>query len=112
MLVVSPPVITVRGRNVATFRRYVGPTRREALEKLNAEVECISRVIVHPTYRGAGLAKRLVLHAVATSPMPVVEALAAMGKMCPFFAAAGLHHAGLFRGHYHYYISQPAEYFR
>ncbi len=115
VLVVSPPVITVRGRNVATFRRYVGPTRREALEKLNAEVECISRVVVHPTYRGVGLAKRLVRHAVATSPMPVVEALAAMGKMCPFFAAAGLHHAGLFRGqsqYYHYYISKSAEYFR
>jgi len=115
VLVVSPPVLTARGRNVATFRRYTGPTRREALRKLNAEVECISRVIVHPTYRGAGLAKRLVRYAVAHSPMPVVEAMAAMGKMCPFFAAAGLHHAGLFRGqsqYYHYYISQPPEFFR
>lgn len=115
VLVVSPPVLTARGRNVATFRRYTGPTRREALQKLNTEVECISRVIVHPTFRGAGLAKRLVRYAVAHSPMPVVEALAAMGKMCPFFAAAGLHHAGLFRGqsqYYHYYISQPPEFFR
>ncbi|MBN1943378.1 MAG: AAA family ATPase [Phycisphaerae bacterium] len=115
LLIVSPPVTTARGRNVATFRRYVGPTRREALAKLNAEVECISRVIVHPTYRGAGLAKRLVRHAVNTSPVPVVEALAAMGKMCPFFAAAGLYHAGLFRGrsqYYHYYLSQPPGFFR
>ncbi|MCD4823970.1 MAG: ATP-binding cassette domain-containing protein [Phycisphaerae bacterium] len=108
VLVVSPPVISVRGRNVATFRRYVGRDRKSALRKLNAEVECISRVIVHPMFRGSGLAVRLVKHAIKTSPMPIVESLAAMGKIHPFFARGGMQLVGLFKGpsqYYQYYIT-------
>ncbi len=109
VLVVSPPVISARGRNVATFRRYVSCDRRAALAKLNAEVETISRVIVHPTFRGCGLAVKLVKHAIKTSPMPIIEALAAMGKIHPFFSRAGMKCAGVFKGpsqYYHYYITK------
>ena len=108
VMVISPPVISVRGRNVATFRRYVDRDRCAALGRLNREVECISRVIVHPSYRGCGLAVRLVKHAINTSPMPIVEALAAMGKIHPFFRRAGMRLVGLFKGptqYYQYYIS-------
>ena len=95
-------------RTLHGIGRYAGPDRRAALGRLNAEVEWISRVIVHPTYRGCGLAVRLVRHALATAPVPVVEALAAMGKIHPFFARAGMQPVGLFRGqsqYYHYYIA-------
>lgn len=90
VLVVSPPLLAVRGRNVATGGRYSGRDRREATGRLNREMECISRVIVHPTYRGSGLAERLVLHALATAETPLVEALAAMGRVHPFFERAGM----------------------
>ena len=90
VLVVSPPVFNVRGRNLATGGRYAGPDRRAALAALNAEVECISRVIVHPVYRGCGLAVRLVRRAIAEARTPMVEALAAMGTVHPFFEKAGM----------------------
>ena len=112
VLVISPPVISVRGRNVATLGRYVDSDRCAAMGRLNREVECISRVIVHPSFRGCGLAVRLVRHAINTSPTPIVETLAAMGKIHPFFRRAGMQLVGLFKGptqYYQYYISvRPA----
>ncbi len=90
VLVVSPPLVNVRGRNIATHGRYTGPDRASAISLLNAEIECISRVIVHPVYRGCGLAVRLVRHALATAETPMVEALAAMGAVHPFFERAGM----------------------
>jgi ABC-type ATPase with predicted acetyltransferase domain len=90
VLVVSPPVMAVRGRNIATGGRYSGADRREAIRRLNREMECISRVVVHPTYRGSGLAERLVRHALATAQTPFVEALAAMGRVHPFLEKAGM----------------------
>jgi len=90
VLIVSPPLPNVRGRNIATAGRYAGPDRAAALGLLNAEVECLSRVIVHPTYRGCGLAARLVRHALATAETPLVEALAAMGRIHPFLERAGM----------------------
>jgi len=57
---------------------------------LNTEVECISRVVVHPIFRSSGLAVRLVRHALAAAETPMVEALAAMGAVHPFFEKAGM----------------------
>lgn len=90
VLVVSPPVANVRGRNVATAGRYAGSDRSASLELLNREMECISRVIVHPIFRGCGLAVRLVRHAIRSAETPMVEALAAMGAVHPFFDKAGM----------------------
>jgi ABC-type thiamine transport system ATPase subunit/GNAT superfamily N-acetyltransferase len=90
VLVVSPPVLNVRGRNIATGNRYTGSDRAAAAARLNREVECISRVIVHPAYRGCGLAVRLVRHALAHARTPNVEALAAMGAVHPLFELAGM----------------------
>jgi len=90
VLVVSPPLATVRGRNLATAGRYAGPDRSTAMDLLNREIECISRVIVHPIVRGCGLAVRLVRHAIATARTPMVEALAAMGAVHPFCERAGM----------------------
>ena len=90
VLVVSPPLGGVRGRNLALGGRYSGPDRLEGLRRLNREIECISRVIVHPIYRGCGLAVRLVRHAIGRARTPMVEALAAMGALHPFFERAGM----------------------
>ena len=53
-------------------------------------MRCISRVVVHPQWRGLGLAVRLVRHALATAVTPYTEAIAAMGKVHPFFEKAGM----------------------
>ncbi len=111
VLVVSPPVLNCRGRNFAIAGRYVGPDRRAVARHLNEEVECISRVIVHPIYRGCGLAVRLVRHAVLTAETPLVEALATMGTVHPFFERAGMTCFGRFPGRtlaYNYYLGSPA----
>jgi len=108
VLVVSPPVLNCRGRNVATGGRYVRRDRRPAVGLLNAEIECISRVIVHPIYRGCGLAVRLVRHALTTAEAPLVESLAAMGAVHPFFQIAGMTCYGRFQGatrNYSYYLA-------
>lgn len=90
VLVVSPPVLNMRARNIATNNRYVLGDRRRATRMLNNEIECISRVVVHPAFRGCGLAVRLVKHALATAKTPYVEALAAMGTISPFFERSGM----------------------
>jgi len=90
VLVVSPPLACVASRNVATANRYVSPSRRDDLALLNAEMECISRVIVHPIFRGLGLAVRLVRHALETAQTPWMESLAVMGQINPFFERTGM----------------------
>jgi len=108
VLVVSPPLANCRGRNLATDNRYAGKNRALAMRRLNREVEAISRVIVHPTYRGCGLAVRLVRHAIAHARTPYVEALAAMGAVHPFFEKAGMTCHGRVQGasvRYSYYLA-------
>lgn len=90
VLVVSPPLMSVRGRNIATAGRYAGRDRSAAMDLLNRELECISRVVVHPMYRGCGLAVRLVRHAIADAATPYMEALASMGAVHPLFVRAGM----------------------
>jgi hypothetical protein len=46
--------------------------------------------VVHPQWRGLGLAVRLVRQALATMTTPYTEALAAMGRVHPFFERAGM----------------------
>jgi ABC-type lipoprotein export system ATPase subunit/GNAT superfamily N-acetyltransferase len=90
VLVVSPPLANVRGRNIATGGRYCGSDRSAAMGLLNREMECISRVIVHPIFRGCGLAVRMVKRAIADADTPLVESLAAMGAVHPLFVKAGM----------------------
>jgi GNAT superfamily N-acetyltransferase len=58
--------------------------------KLNRDMRTISRVIVHPIFRSTGVAVQLVRHVLAHAQTPYVEALAAMGRMNPFFKRAGM----------------------
>jgi len=110
VLVISPPLTNCRGRNAALPGRYTRLRRRDSLARLNAEMEWISRVVVHPMYRACGLAVRLVRHAIATTPAPMVEALAVMGAVNPFFERAGMTCYGPFEGKlpYWYYLGHHA----
>lgn len=91
LLVESLPSLGCTLRNQALGDRYRGwRDRRTGPQLLNRELRCISRVIVHPQWRGLGLAVRLVREALSAMTTPYTEALAAMGRVHPFFARAGM----------------------
>lgn len=78
-------------RDVATANRYRLAAKASAT-MLNREVRTIARVVIHPQWRGLGLAVTLVKHALARPEPETVytEALAAMGRVHPFFEKAGM----------------------
>lgn len=91
VLVESLPALSCMLREVAMGGRYTAwPGASDRARLLNGELRCISRVVVHPQWRGLGLAVRLVREALATATTPFTEALAAMGHVSPFFERAGM----------------------
>lgn len=111
VLVESLPLLSCRMRQVALPGRYSGSlnggftegltagltggvtgclTGGQRAMLLNREMRCISRVVVHPQWRGMGLAVKLVRAALAQPTTIFTEALAAMGRVNPFFAKAGM----------------------
>ncbi len=88
---VSPPV-SLAGRN-----RYFGRSgrwSRTALRALNTQLVMLSRVVLHPTYRGAGIATRFVRRSCELCPFPWIETLTQMGHINPFFERAGFVRVG------------------
>lgn len=90
VLVMARPQLCCALRDAATGGRYHGLKLGEAADLLNREIRAITRVILDPRYRGLGLAMRLVRHALRQADTPYVEALAAMGRVNPFFERAGM----------------------
>ena len=74
--------------------RYLGlpATTRFAqhLPFINAHVRTISRSIVHPQFRGAGVASRLIHRMLDECPTRYVETQAVMARVHPMFDAAGM----------------------
>jgi len=90
VLVASRPTLNGAHRALAWGDRYASGDRRADAGRLNAEVRCLSRVIVDPRFRGQGLARRLVERYLESPLTACTEAIAAMGGVCPFFARAGM----------------------
>ncbi|HEV2293682.1 MAG TPA: GNAT family N-acetyltransferase [Tepidisphaeraceae bacterium] len=65
-------------------------SHRERLRFNNAHLRTISRVVVHPQFRGLGLASALVRQLIAICPTRYVESSAVMARVHPFFEAAGM----------------------
>jgi GNAT superfamily N-acetyltransferase len=89
IIVFAPPVASVAARS-----RYfgLGPRPRgDTLAVLTRQVWTLARVVLHPTYRGAGIASAFVRRACELCPVPWVEALAVMGRVNPVFEKAGFH---------------------
>jgi len=74
-----------------------GARGRLALASLNRQLWLLSRVVLHPTYRGAGIAAAFVRKACESCPIPWIETLSAMGQVNPFFERAGMTRVGLIR---------------
>ncbi len=90
VLVVSMPTLNGAWRDLAWPGRFSGSDKRERSSRLNAELRCISRVIVDPRFRARGVARRLVGAYLASPRTVYTEAVAAMGGACPFFERAGM----------------------
>lgn len=91
VLVESLPSLSCAMREHALGQRYTHlPDTTSRATLLNREVRCISRVVIHPCLRGRGLAVRLVKAAIDSPTTRFTEALAAMGRVNPFFAKAGM----------------------
>lgn len=86
--VLSWPVPCIGGRQRWFGQR--GWSFGRQLHWANANVRTISRVIVHPQFRGIGLASLLVRQVLAHCPTRYCEALAQMGRVHPFFEQAGM----------------------
>lgn len=70
------------------FERTRDP--RDLANALNLYVRTISRIIVHPSYRGVGVASLLVRTYLDYPLTPLTETLSAMGRVSPLFARCGM----------------------
>ncbi len=90
VLVATHPVLNAPWRDDLWPGRFTTGRKRADAERLNTELRCIARVVVDPRYRGLGVARRLVETCLERSETPAVEAVAAMGRVSPFFERAGM----------------------
>ena len=88
----SPP------KSLALRNRYFGLSgrwERNAMRSLNDQMYMLSRVVIHPTFRGAGIASHFVRRSCELCPVPWIEALTQMGHISPFFERAGFVRVGV-----------------
>lgn len=90
VIVYTMPTPGLELRNIATGNLFAGVDRRTQLALLNKNIRRISRVIVEPRFRGLGLASRLVRETMPQMNVPIIEAMAVMGLVNPFFEKAGM----------------------
>ena len=90
VIVYTMPSIGLELRNAATGDIFAGFDVKTQMALINRNIRYISRVIIKPRYRGLGLASRLVRETMAKMNVPIVEAMAVMGMVNPFFEKAGM----------------------
>ncbi len=90
VIVYTMPVVGCELRDVATDGFFSGYDKATRLALLNKNVRCISRVVIEPRFRGLGLAARLVRETMGLMDVAIVEAMAVMGRVNPFFERAGM----------------------
>jgi GNAT superfamily N-acetyltransferase len=90
VIVYTMPQLALELRNIATNNMFTGFDRSTQLALVNKNIRCIARVVIEPRFRGLGLASRLVHETMPQIQMPIIEALAVMGLVNPFFEKAGM----------------------
>jgi GNAT superfamily N-acetyltransferase len=85
--------LTLRTRHFG----LANPRTAVALAALNRRLWLLSRVVLHPTYRGAGIAAAFVRRACELCDVDWIETLSAMGRTNPFFERAGFARVGTVR---------------
>ncbi len=90
VIVYAAPAMAVEMRNVALGGILSNISQRDKLFFINHNIRNISRVVLEPRFRGLGLAAWLVRETLHLLNVPMVEALAVMGHVNPFFEKAGM----------------------
>jgi N-acetylglutamate synthase-like GNAT family acetyltransferase len=91
VIVYSHSYLNLKPRNMIFGDRYVfTPGDLGKARLINEEIARISRVVIHPKFRGIGLGAFLVRETLPTVDARVVEVLAVMAKHNPFFEKAGM----------------------
>jgi hypothetical protein len=91
IIVYTMPAMELAARNRAIPNLFKNcRTRKDRIKTINENIRTISRVIIDPRYRGLGLAARLVRETMPLLNVPIIEAVAAMGRFNPFFQKAGM----------------------
>jgi hypothetical protein len=93
-------VFTAPAASLGVRTRYFGlcgARSRLALSALNEQLWLLSRIVIHPTYRGAGIAADFVRRTCSSCPVPWIETLTAMGHANPIFERAGFTRVGIVR---------------
>jgi GNAT superfamily N-acetyltransferase len=90
VIIYAMPRPALELRNIATNNMFTGFDRSTQLALVNKNIRCIARVIIEPRFRGLGLASRLVRDTMPQMQMTIIEALAVMGLVNPFFEKAGM----------------------
>ncbi len=86
--VLSYPCLNSSARDRALKLNRFSPRRRNRF--INQKIRTISRLIVHPTYRGLGLASLLVRQILMNPPTTYTETFATMGRAHPVFSKCGM----------------------
>ncbi len=89
VIVYSMPTTGCQMRKCWAKNLY-GMGKKAMLTVINKNVRRISRVIIEPRFRQLGLASRLVAETMPKLNMPLIESMAVMGKINPFFEKAGM----------------------
>jgi len=90
VIVYTMPSPGLELRNIATDNLFSGFDRATRLALISKNIRRISRVIIEPRFRNLGLASRLVRETLGAVNVPIVEAMAVMGLVNPFFEKAGM----------------------
>jgi GNAT superfamily N-acetyltransferase len=90
ILIEALPALACALRSVALPGQFACKDQSLAAARLNRGMRTIARVVVHPAFRSLGLAAELVRHLLKRPETPYIEALAAMGRVHPFFEKAGM----------------------
>ena len=93
--VMTSPAISLRQRN--KFFGKPGRWSRVSIQSLNDQLVTLSRVVLHPVYRGAGLAAAFIRQSCRAAPWPWIETLTQMGHINPVFEKAGFRRVGVTR---------------
>jgi len=90
VIVTTYPHLALKGRNKFN-NNELSKMSKENCERINAEYTCIARVIIHPKYRGIGLAYRFIgKYLDKWAETKYVETLAVMARYSKFFHKAGM----------------------
>jgi len=93
VVVYTHPYSELSARNHALpilrkLRRKLG--RKRFVKLIDENFSRVARIIIHPKFRGIGLAVKLLKETMPLLETPYVEALAVMAKYNPFFEHAGM----------------------